>query len=118
MSRKAGTNDWFKIDNANGPGVAMVGSGAITKGLSVGAADANVPVGNVKATGQFCINSTCLSETDIKNIKGLIPAPPQNCPTSAAKYLAANADVKNAGINPWFHWTNYGQKEGRAWPPC
>lgn len=71
ISRKAGTNDWLKIDNANGPGVSLVGSGAVTKGLSVGAADANVPVGNVKATSQLCINSTCLTETDLKKIKAM-----------------------------------------------
>lgn len=71
FTRKASTNDWLRIDNASGPGVALVGSGAVTKGLSVGVADAAVPLGNVKATNGLCINSTCLTETDLRNIKNI-----------------------------------------------
>jgi uncharacterized protein (TIGR02145 family) len=42
----------------------------------------------------------------------------ENCEYSRQKYLEVNQDVKNAGLDPMFHYINYGKKEGRKWPPC
>ena len=35
-----------------------------------------------------------------------------------AKYLAANPDVRAAGIDPLVHYVQYGQAEGRAIYPA
>jgi len=55
------------------------------------------------------------------------PAPVQQTPApqaaaanltyqqAAARYLQDNPDVARAGMDPWTHYTRYGQKEGRVW---
>ncbi len=59
------------------------------------------------------------------NIKPVVnnPAPQtnikeENCQAARNKYLEQNQDVKNANMDPWSHYTNYGKKEGRKWPSC
>jgi uncharacterized protein (TIGR02145 family) len=42
----------------------------------------------------------------------------ENCEVVRNKYLEQNQDVKNARIDPWAHYLNYGKKEGRKWPNC
>jgi uncharacterized protein (TIGR02145 family) len=42
----------------------------------------------------------------------------ENCQAARNKYLEQNQDVKNANMDPWSHYTNYGKKEGRKWPSC
>jgi hypothetical protein len=42
----------------------------------------------------------------------------ENCDVARNKYLELNLDVKNARIDPWAHYQNYGKKEGRKWPSC
>ncbi len=41
-----------------------------------------------------------------------------NCEVACNKYLEMNPDVKQSGMNPWEHYTNYGKKEGRVWYEC
>jgi hypothetical protein len=41
-----------------------------------------------------------------------------DCESARQKYLEANPDVKNAGVNPWEHYINNGKNEGRKWYPC
>jgi hypothetical protein len=42
----------------------------------------------------------------------------ENCESARLKYLQDNPDVKNAGMDPWFHYRTFGQKEGRKWSEC
>ena len=42
----------------------------------------------------------------------------QNCESARKKYLEQNQDVKNAGLDPMWHYNYYGKKEGRKWPEC
>lgn len=42
----------------------------------------------------------------------------QNCESARKKYLEQNQDVKNAGLDPMWHYNYYGKKEGRKWPAC
>ena len=41
-----------------------------------------------------------------------------NCQEARVKYLELNPDVAKAGMDAWSHYTYYGKKEGRIWPPC
>ena len=41
-----------------------------------------------------------------------------NCESARQKYLEANPDVKNAGVDPWNHYLGAGKFEGRKWYPC
>ena len=43
---------------------------------------------------------------------------PRNCESARQEYLRANADVRDAGVDPWTHWNDFGKNEGRAWPRC
>jgi hypothetical protein len=42
----------------------------------------------------------------------------QNCEVARKKYLEANPDVKEAGVDPWNHYLGAGKFEGRKWYPC
>jgi uncharacterized protein (TIGR02145 family) len=42
----------------------------------------------------------------------------ENCESARLKYLQDNPDVKNAKMDPWVHYTTFGQKEGRKWSEC
>ena len=44
------------------------------------------------------------------------PQPQNNIGEARLKYLDNNADVKLAGVDPWFHYVNNGKSEGRQWP--
>jgi hypothetical protein len=41
-----------------------------------------------------------------------------NCEVARKKYLELNPDVAKVGMDAWSHYSNYGKKEGRIWPPC
>jgi uncharacterized protein (TIGR02145 family) len=41
-----------------------------------------------------------------------------DCDYARQKYLEQNQDVKSAGLDPMWHYINYGKKEGRIWPSC
>jgi hypothetical protein len=41
-----------------------------------------------------------------------------NCEVARKKYLELNPDVAKAGMDAWNHYSNYGKREGRIWPPC
>ena len=43
---------------------------------------------------------------------------PRNCDSARQEYLRANADVRDAGVDPWTHWNDFGKNEGRTWPRC
>jgi len=43
-----------------------------------------------------------------------IPVPA--CAGAMSEYLRLNADVAAAGLNPWKHYAENGQREGRYWP--
>jgi hypothetical protein len=42
----------------------------------------------------------------------------ENCISSRLKYLAIYPDVKNAGIDPWYHYNTLGKNQGRFWYKC
>lgn len=42
----------------------------------------------------------------------------RNCEEARKKYLELNPDVAKAGMDAWIHYSNYGKREGRIWPPC
>jgi hypothetical protein len=41
-----------------------------------------------------------------------------NCEVARKKYLELNPDVAKAGMDAWIHYSNFGKREGRIWPPC
>lgn len=42
----------------------------------------------------------------------------QDCENARIKYLEANPDVKNANVDPWYHFNQFGKNEGRKWFDC
>ena len=69
ITRNAGDTDSLRInyDNPSYP-VAMYGSTIMGDGgLSVGTW-ATAPKGTIQATNQFCINTTCVTENDLKKV--------------------------------------------------
>jgi hypothetical protein len=41
-----------------------------------------------------------------------------NCEVARKKYLELNPDVAKVGMDAWSHYSNFGKREGRIWPPC
>lgn len=41
-----------------------------------------------------------------------------DCESSRLSYLKLYPDVLKSGIDPWYHYLNYGKKEGRLWIKC
>ena len=89
-------------------------------GLNSISADRNV---NDKPGG---LSVRCIEEVSSVPVKIAEPVPTltnnelkeENCEVARNKYLEQNQDVKNAQIDPWAHYLNYGKKEGRKWPNC
>jgi hypothetical protein len=63
----------------------------------------------------FVIILLCLFSTNFSYSQSGIE---ENCQSARNEYLIKNTDVKNAGLDPWSHYQNYGKKEGRKWPAC
>jgi hypothetical protein len=43
---------------------------------------------------------------------------PEDCIFSRTNYLKDYPDVKTSKLDPWFHYTKFGQKQGRIWINC
>jgi ectoine hydroxylase-related dioxygenase (phytanoyl-CoA dioxygenase family) len=72
----------------------------------------------LKRDHQFVVDEDILAEVDVALSTMRVPEDVRSrVPGSfdARRYLARNQDVLRAGVDPWTHYLEHGQAEGRVW---
>jgi uncharacterized protein YoxC len=76
----------------------------------------NMSVTAVKQGNQATWDGLNATNNRVGNLESIDKA--MNCDVARNAYLANNADVAQAGVDPWKHWNEHGKGQGRKWPSC